>query len=157
MALGYSGRGQYPVYGCADAKAEYGSATCQEVRAEAVDALVEAELLAALAPDQVALAMAALETLEQADHALEQQWQLRRERARYEAERAQRQYHLVEPEHRLVARVKTRLGVHRVFDSPVHYQPRNDTATVPDESWPPGRVAWQRAPGAHTVGFFLVP
>jgi hypothetical protein len=57
-----------------------------------------------LAPDQVELALAALEALEQEDHALEQQWQLRRERARYEAERAQRQYHLVEPEHRLVAR-----------------------------------------------------
>jgi hypothetical protein len=83
---------------------EYGSATCQEVRAEAVDALVEAELLAALAPDQVALAVAALEVLEHEDRALEQQWQLRRERARYEAERARRQYQLAEPEHRLVAR-----------------------------------------------------
>ena len=35
---------------------------------------------------------------------LERQWGLRRERARYEAERAQRQYDAVEPENRLVAR-----------------------------------------------------
>ena len=104
MGLGYSGRGQYPVYRCADAKAEYGSATCQEVRAEAVDVAVEGQLLAALAPDQVALAVAALEELEQEDRALHHQWELRQERARYAAERARRQYQLVEPEHRLVAR-----------------------------------------------------
>jgi hypothetical protein len=35
---------------------------------------------------------------------LEQQWALKRERARYEAERARRQYDAVEPENRLVAR-----------------------------------------------------
>lgn len=35
---------------------------------------------------------------------LERQWTLRRERARYEAERARRQYDAVEPENRLVAR-----------------------------------------------------
>ena len=35
---------------------------------------------------------------------LERQWSLRRERARYEAERARRQYDAVEPENRLVAR-----------------------------------------------------
>src|SRR5256886_7883598 len=36
--------------------------------------------------------------------ALAHQWQLRRERARYEAQRAQRQYNAAEPAHRLVAR-----------------------------------------------------
>jgi hypothetical protein len=35
---------------------------------------------------------------------LEKQWALKRERARYEAERARRQYDTVEPENRLVAR-----------------------------------------------------
>ena len=35
---------------------------------------------------------------------LEHQWALKRERARYEAERARRQYNEVEPENRLVAR-----------------------------------------------------
>ena len=109
MALGYSGRrGQYPVYRCAGAKGEYGGATCQEVRAAAVDAAVEAALLAALAPDQVALALAALEELEAEDRALERQWQLRLERARYEATRAERQYQAVEPENRLVARTLER-------------------------------------------------
>src|ERR1700692_2541483 len=42
--------------------------------------------------------------LEEDGRQLERQWTLRRERARYEAERARRQYDTVEPENRLVAR-----------------------------------------------------
>lgn len=42
--------------------------------------------------------------MEQERAALIPLWQQRRERAAYEAERAARQYHAVEPEHRLVAR-----------------------------------------------------
>jgi hypothetical protein len=52
----------------------------------------------------VALAVAALGELEEETRLLERQWALKRERARYEAERARRQYDAVEPENRLVAR-----------------------------------------------------
>jgi len=61
-------------------------------------------LLEALTPDRLALAIAALGELENEARALEHQWSLKRERARYEAERARRQYDAVEPENRLVAR-----------------------------------------------------
>jgi uncharacterized protein YndB with AHSA1/START domain len=74
------------------------------VRAPGVDQAVEALVLEALAPERIALALEALGQLELEMAALEQQWQLRLERARYEAQRAQRQYHAVEPDHRLVAR-----------------------------------------------------
>ena len=105
MYLSYQGpQGQYPIYRCASAKAEWGAPTCQEVRAEAVDAAVEAAFLAALRPDRLAMALAAVEDLRQEDQALQHQWQLRLERARYEAQRAERQYQAVEPENRLVAR-----------------------------------------------------
>jgi DNA invertase Pin-like site-specific DNA recombinase/uncharacterized protein YndB with AHSA1/START domain len=105
MRLRYSGpQGQYPVYTCRDAHHHYNLPQCQEVRALALDAAIERHLLAALEPDKLALALAALEQLERETEALKRQWQLRLERARYEAERAQRQYHAVEPEHRLVAR-----------------------------------------------------
>ena len=56
------------------------------------------------APDQIAIAIAAMGQLEEESRQLERQWTLRRERARYEAERARRQYDAVEPENRLVAR-----------------------------------------------------
>ncbi|KAA0675929.1 recombinase family protein [Azospirillum brasilense] len=105
MTLGYSGpHGEYPVYRCHADKAQRGDPGCQEVRALAVDAEVERLVLEALAPDRVALAVAALNTLEEDARLLERQWALRRERARYEAERARRQYDAVEPENRLVAR-----------------------------------------------------
>ena len=105
MALRYSGpRGDYPVYQCTADQDQDGSPRCQEVRALPVDVEVEAVLLDALAPDRVALAVAAVGQLEEDARAFERQWALKRERARYEAERARRQYDAVEPENRLVAR-----------------------------------------------------
>jgi len=105
MSLRYTGpNGDYPVYCCRSDRDQQGSAICQEVRAFPVDALVEHALLDALAPDQIVIALAAVEQLEEESRQLERQWTLRRERARYEAERARRQYDAVEPENRLVAR-----------------------------------------------------
>ena len=105
MALHYSGpRGDYPVYQCTADQDHDGSPRCQEVRAFRVDATVEGVLLDALNPDQIVLAVAAVGQLEEQARVLERQWALKRERARYEAERARRQYDAVEPENRLVAR-----------------------------------------------------
>src|SRR5579871_6686202 len=94
----------YPVYCCRSDRDQQGSALCQEVRALAVDALVERVVLDALMPDQIEIALAAAGQLEQESRQLERQWALRVERARYEAERARRQHDTVEPENRLVAR-----------------------------------------------------
>jgi DNA invertase Pin-like site-specific DNA recombinase len=105
MQLRYSGpQGDFPVYRCGLEAQDYGGTHCQEVRAPGVDQAVEALVLEALAPERIMLALEALGQLELETDALEQQWQLRLERARYEAQRAQRQYHAVEPDHRLVAR-----------------------------------------------------
>jgi hypothetical protein len=110
MRLRYSGdRGEFPVYTCTYAQGQTGEPRCQEVRALGVDAAVERLVLAALAPDQLAIALAALGQLEAEDAALRKQWDLRRERARYDAERARRQYDTVEPENRLVARTLERV------------------------------------------------
>jgi DNA invertase Pin-like site-specific DNA recombinase/uncharacterized protein YndB with AHSA1/START domain len=109
MCLRYSGRhGQFPAYVCRQDQREHGGGRCQEVRALGVDAAVEHLFLAALQPDQLTLALAALEDLEQHDATMRVQWQLRVERARYTAERARRQYDAVEPENRLVARTLER-------------------------------------------------
>jgi DNA invertase Pin-like site-specific DNA recombinase len=105
MSLRYTGpNGDYPVYCCRVDRDQRASALCQEVRALPVDTLVECVLLDALAPDQIAIAIAAMGQLEEESRQLDRQWTLRRERARYEAERARRQYDTVEPENRLVAR-----------------------------------------------------
>ena len=105
MALHYSGsRSEYPVYCCRFDRDQRAGVLCQEVRALPVDSLVERIVLDALSPDQIAIALAAMDQLEEESQQLERQWALRRERARYEADRARRQYEAVEPENRLVAR-----------------------------------------------------
>lgn len=111
MSLRYTGpNGDYPVYCCrADHDLDAGP-LCQEVRALPLDAFIEHILLDALTPDRIAIAVAALGQLQEEARRLEKQWALRRERARYEAERARRQYDAVEPENRLVARAGTGLG-----------------------------------------------
>jgi hypothetical protein len=115
MCLRYSGpSGNYPVYVCvADSNSE-GRPRCQEVRALTVDAEVERLILMALTPDRIAFAVAALGEVEEEIRAMERQWSLKRERARYDAERARRQYDAVEPENRLVARSLERVWEERL-------------------------------------------
>jgi DNA invertase Pin-like site-specific DNA recombinase len=103
--LHYSGRrGEWPEYRCSADQSQFGGTDCQRVRALALDRKVEERFLEALRPDQVTLALAALAQLEQEERAESKQWELRLERARYQAKRAERQYQAVEPENRLVAR-----------------------------------------------------
>src|SRR5260370_40083659 len=107
----YSGpHGDFPVYVCSNDQSQFGGKRCQEVRAIALDAQVEQRFLEALRPDRLALAVAALAQLEQAERAEHKQWELRLERARYEAKRAERQYQKVEPENRLGGRPLERQG-----------------------------------------------
>ena len=105
MGVGYTGpQGHWPAYRCQADAHEYGTATCQEVRGLPLDRAIEQIVLDALKPERIALALEALEQVELEVQALNRQWQLRLERARFEAQRAQRQYNAVEPENRLVAR-----------------------------------------------------
>jgi excisionase family DNA binding protein len=77
---------------------------CVRVGGTRIEEAVAAALIQALTPAGVKAALRAAEALE-ADHdAALAQWRLQVERARYEAERAERRYRQVEPEHRLVAR-----------------------------------------------------
>ncbi len=97
-------RGERPGYICTTNAIELGEPRCQAINAADVDPVVEASILQALEPDKVALALEAFAHLKREVGGLDRQWQLRLERARFEAERAQRQYDEVEPENRLVAR-----------------------------------------------------
>ena len=77
---------------------------CQSVSGRVVDELVSEKILAALQPAALELSLSAADDLQQERRRLEQTWQQRLERARYDADRAGRQYQAVEPENRLVAR-----------------------------------------------------
>lgn len=100
----YEGAPAHPAYVCARRASSYGEPQCQQVPAQGLDAFVSEQVLAALEPAALELALTATERLEQERAELLRLWEQRRERAAYEAERARRQYDAVEPENRLVAR-----------------------------------------------------
>jgi DNA invertase Pin-like site-specific DNA recombinase len=105
MTLHYSGpHKDSPYYRCHIAASEYGKPDCQSVRARGLDREVERLVLEALEPDNLEIALAALEALEEEYANLKRQRKLHLERLKYETDRAQRQYEAVEPENRLVAR-----------------------------------------------------
>src|ERR671934_9596 len=83
---------------------DYGGKPCQSLSGQALNQLVSQQVLEVLEPASLELSLRAAETLEQERKQLAQLLEQRLERARYEAERAARQYRLVEPENRLVAR-----------------------------------------------------
>lgn len=69
-----------------------------------MDEFVSERVLEALQPAALELSLEAAGSLQRERDDLELLWQQRLERAEYEARRAGRQYHLVDPENRLVAR-----------------------------------------------------
>src|SRR5579859_6418870 len=77
---------------------------CRSITAHAVDDAVAGALLAALTPEQVALALAAAGEVAGRRQRTSRAAELAVERARYDADRAERAFSQVEPENRLVAR-----------------------------------------------------
>ena len=105
ITVRYTGNGGvYPCYQCTWLKRE-GRATkcCMNFRCDLLDTAIGAEVLLVLQPAELKLALAALEELEARDHTVGRQWQMRLDRAGYEAELAERRYQEVDPSQRLVA------------------------------------------------------
>jgi len=102
MSIHYQAQGHR--YQCGRQSTDYGGVSCQGISGASLDQGVVSLALQALSPAAIELSLAALSQLEQERQALTVIWQQRLERAKYEAERAQRHYQFVEPENRLVAR-----------------------------------------------------
>jgi excisionase family DNA binding protein len=103
MAANYHGddRAGYECHSHRDGKKTPG---CRSITAHAVDDAVAIALLDALTPEQVALALAAAGEVTSHHQRAGRAAELAVERARYEADRAERAFGQVEPENRLVAR-----------------------------------------------------
>ena len=98
-------RGEGSYYDCGHARADHvNTPGCRSVKATVVDELIARRLLEALAPEQIALALAAADEVADRRARSTRAVELRVERARYEAIRAERAFHACEPENRLVAR-----------------------------------------------------
>jgi len=105
LTVRYRGNGGiYPIYECNWLHRE-GLATknCLNFRCDLLDPMVTEEVLQALQPAELELSWAALRELERRDQTIMHQWQMRLERAEYEAALAERRYQEVDPSNRLVA------------------------------------------------------
>jgi DNA invertase Pin-like site-specific DNA recombinase len=104
LAPHYGGNnGTRPLYECNWRRRELAGPSCWSVRADVLDTAVEERVLAVLTPQQLEIALAALAEVEHRDQAVEHQWQLKIQRADYEAQLAQRRFDEVDPANRLVA------------------------------------------------------
>src|SRR5437762_7748326 len=105
LTVRYTGNGGiYPCYQCNWLRREgLSTKDCMSFRCDLLDAAIAEEVLSALQPAELELALAALQELEARDQAILRQWQMRLERAEYEAALAERRYQEVDPSQRLVA------------------------------------------------------
>jgi hypothetical protein len=95
---------EYLGYVCRREQVTYATAQCQAFPMVYLDQALADVFLEAVQPVSLEVTLTALATLERERQALDRQWQLRLERAHYQARLAQRQYDAVDPDHRLVAR-----------------------------------------------------
>jgi excisionase family DNA binding protein len=93
-----------PAYECSRRADRLTTPTCRSIAAATVDNAVADRLLQALNPTEVALALAAADEVTDRRQRVSRAAELAVERARYEADRAERAFGQVEPENRLVAR-----------------------------------------------------
>src|SRR4029079_13861461 len=93
-----------PRYVCDPGHYEAGASACQSLTAIPVDRLIESLVLEAVQPAALELSLRAAEQAGRDRDRLHAVWRQKVERARYEADRARRQYDAAEPENRLVVR-----------------------------------------------------
>jgi DNA invertase Pin-like site-specific DNA recombinase len=104
LHVSYSGSsGKIVRYHCKGGQINHGVEWCISFAGRRVDAAVAARVLEVIRPAGIEAALEAHETLSEAEDEKRRQLRLSVERARYQAERARRQYDAAEPENRLVA------------------------------------------------------
>lgn len=101
----YTGNGGiHPVYECTRRQEDtHYSCECVKIQADLIDQKVTQRVLEVLKPEQVTIALRAVQELERRSQAVDQQWKMRIERLEYQSQLAQRRYEEVDPSNRLVA------------------------------------------------------
>jgi excisionase family DNA binding protein len=104
MQILYSSIGK-AMYDCSHARSDHANTPgCRSITAAIVDAAVAQRMLAVVTPTEIAVALAAADEVVDRRARSTRALELRLERARYDAARAERAFHHCEPENRLVAR-----------------------------------------------------
>ena len=159
MQTGYSGTtGNCPRYVCARAKQLYaGEHVCQSIGGIRLENKILDEMFDVLQPAALA---ATAQALAEADANYRRNlavFALAVERARYEADRARRQFDNVEPENRLVARtlekaLETKLAAVRAAENDLAAQRARRPVALTDEE-----LAWIATAGADIRAIFEAP
>jgi DNA invertase Pin-like site-specific DNA recombinase len=104
LRVNYSGTtGRVPRYACIGSRVERGSASCLSAGGLRLDEAVAREVLSVIQPVGIEAALQVLDQLTDVNDQKRESLTLALERARFEAQRAQRQYDAVDPDNRLVA------------------------------------------------------
>jgi DNA invertase Pin-like site-specific DNA recombinase len=101
MSVHYCGERRRAVYQC---RSNSGEGACWSVPARVIDQAVAELFLQAVKPPEIELGLAVLRETEEQAGEVARQWELRLDRARYEAQLAERRYKAVDPDNRVVAR-----------------------------------------------------
>jgi DNA invertase Pin-like site-specific DNA recombinase len=105
MTVRYAGQnGRYVRYFCDKLRQVAIGDRCLVLTSRNVDQPIVELVLQTLTKENLGNALEVLELVDEENAALDQQWKLRLERARYEVKRAERQYDACDPDNRVVAR-----------------------------------------------------
>ncbi len=104
MCVRYSGAKNRHSYNCSRTTSSYGDPLCQSLSGPVLDEVIAGRILVAVEPAALEASLAAVAGVERERAELARHWQLRRERAAHEVDRAARQYQACEPENRMVGR-----------------------------------------------------
>jgi Recombinase zinc beta ribbon domain len=159
MMVGYGGpQGNTPRYLCGMARREHGPGHgCQDLGGKRLDARVLEEVFAVLEPASLAATAKALAEVDSGHRSRLKAFELTVERARYQAERARRQYDAVEPENRLVAR-----SLERSLEEALSELRRAEGELASQRARRPSRLsedeaAWLQSAGADLRAVFNAP
>jgi hypothetical protein len=159
MQTAYSGTtGNCPRYACSRAAQLYGAERhCQSLGGRRLEQRVLDEVFAVLAPAALAATAKALGEAEAQHRRRLVVFELAVERARFEAERARRQFDAVEPENRLVGRT-----LERAWETALVAQRRAEADLTAQRARQPTRltddeVAWLARAGADVRAVFNAP
>jgi excisionase family DNA binding protein len=158
MQVGYSGpKGKSPRYICGRAHQLCGSGICQSIGGRSIEKHVLDKVFAVLEPAALAATVKALEETGTVHAHRAAAFELAVERARYESDRARRQFDAVEPENRLVGRTleaawEQSLSALRRAEADLAAQQARRPATLSAEE-----VAWAGRAGADVRAIFASP
>ncbi len=100
----HKGRSRTMQYRCFALRNRATRPNCQILGGKRIDRVVSEEFLAVTSPAGIAAAQQACEVVRRAREEMQRYWRLQIEKTEYEVQRAERQFHVVEPENRLVVR-----------------------------------------------------